>query len=141
MRAAVTTAGRCYSDMSIYLHNVALAALAVVMVSCAGSAHPRPLNASEALAAPRAIELYSPVRAATLHFPSGLYVLEASDAIGYYYRAPGAIIQHTAAGAAAQRGGLFVSKRNRNKVRGYVYLAGAVTHVGNFSRSPHAFRN
>ena len=37
---------------------------------------------------PRYLEIYSPERVATLHFPAGVYTLSAVDKIGCYYRAP-----------------------------------------------------
>jgi hypothetical protein len=75
-----------------------------------------------------------------MHFPPGIYSLSRADKIGYYYRSPRKVIQHTAAGSVLHEGGIFVSKRNRAKLRGYVYLGGAVTHVGNFSHADYAFR-
>lgn len=75
---------------------------------------------------------------ATLHFPAGIYALSTTDKIGYYYRSPRNVLQHTAAGAVPHEGGIFVSKRNHTKLRGYVYLGGGVTHVGNFSRADYS---
>ena len=43
--------------------------------------------------------------------------------------------------AIPREGGIFVSKRNRTKLRGYVYLGGVVTHVGNFSHANYKFRD
>ena len=70
-----------------------------------------------------------------LHFPAGVYTLDAADKIGYYYRAPRQIRE----GAILRDGGIFVSKRNPNKLRGYVWRAGAITHVGNLSGVRHRF--
>lgn len=86
------------------------------------------------------LELESEASAATLHFPAGLYTLYASDSNGYYYRAPRKIIQHTGAGSVSHTGGIYVRKRNPDNLRGYVYIAGALTHVGNFSGVAHQFR-
>ena len=36
-------------------------------------------------------------------------------------------------------GGIFVNKRDPNKLRGYVWRAGAITHVGNLSGVKHHF--
>jgi hypothetical protein len=106
---------------------------------CAGSSHPRLISPSEGPIAPRYLEIYSELHAATLHFPAGVYTLNATDRIGYYYRAPGRIAEHGAVGAFGREGGIFVSKRNQQKLRGYVWRAGAITHVGNFSRVKHRF--
>jgi hypothetical protein len=86
------------------------------------------------------LELESEVAAATLHFPAGVYTLCATDSTGYYYRAPRKIIQHTGGGSVSHQGGVYVRKANRGNLRGYVYIAGALTHVGNFSNIEHRFR-
>src|ERR1700730_16843582 len=111
-----------------------------LFLSCAGSPHPRAVGNNETLSAPRVIVLRSEVRANTLHFPAGAYSLSSADKIGYYYRAPQKISQHTAGHSTPREGGLFLSKRNRAKLRGYIYLGGAVTHVGDFSHADYAFR-
>ena len=113
--------------------------LPFVIAACAGSSHPRPVAANEGTA-PRYLEIESAPHVATLHFPRGVYTLSAEDKIGYYYRAPGKIIEHFGGGTAWRDGGIFVSKRNREKLRGYVYRAGAITHVGNFSGAKYEFR-
>jgi hypothetical protein len=41
----------------------------------------------------------------------------------------------------SREGGVFVSKRNPKKLRGYVFWTGALTHVGNFSRKKHQFHD
>ena len=112
-----------------------------LLFGCAGSSHPRVITPSEGPPNRQYLELYSEVRVATLHFPAGVYTLNATDKIGYYYRAPRKIAEHIGAGSVWRNGGIFVSKRNPEKVRGYVYRAGALTHVGNFSRTKHEFHN
>ena len=42
-------------------------------------------------------------------------------------------------GYAMRDGGIFVNKRDPNKLRGYVWRAGAITHVGNLSGVKHHF--
>ena len=92
--------------------------------------------------APRYVELLAPKQVATLHFPPGSYPLYAVDDLGYYYRAPQKIAQHTGAGGSVLRdGGIFVSKRNPRKLRGFVYYAGQLTHVGDLSRTRYQFRD
>src|SRR5438132_12270557 len=64
-----------------------LSTLAFLLSSCAGSSHPRLVTPSEGPISPRYLEIYSELHAATLHFPAGVYSLNAVDKIGYYYRA------------------------------------------------------
>lgn len=108
-----------------------------LLFACAGSSHPRAVSAMDAGRTPRYLEIYSEQRAATLHFPAGVYTLSAADKIGYYYRAPQKIAEHAGAGSLGREGGIFVSKRNPQKLRGYVFRAGTITHVGNFSHAKH----
>ena len=90
-------------------------------------------------APPRMLDLYSETRVATLHFPSGTYVLSSEDKKGYYYSSPRGVGEHTAAGHRRREGGIFVSNRNREKLRGYVIMPYGLTHVGNLSRTDHQF--
>jgi hypothetical protein len=89
---------------------------------------------------PRVLEVYSERRVATVHFPRGTYLLATEDRRGYYYEAPGGVVEHTAAGRVRRKGGIFVSKRDRDKLRGYVIMPYGRTHVGNLSRVEHEFR-
>src|SRR5437764_7949336 len=108
---------------------------------CAGSSHPRLISPSEGPSSPRYLEIYSELHVATLYFPAGVYTLSAADKIGYYYRAPRKIAERTGSGSLWREGGIFVSKRNPQKLRGYVFRAGTITHVGNFSRAKHRLFN
>ena len=117
-----------------------LSTLAFLLSSCAGSSHPRLVTPSGGPISPRYLEIYSEPHTATLHFPAGVYTLNAVDKIGYYHRAPRKIAEHFGGGSLWREGGIFVSKRDPQKLRGYVYRAGAITHVGNFSAVKHAFR-
>ena len=103
--------------------------------ACAGSSHPQLISPSEGPPSRRYIELFQEKQIATLHFPAGVYTLDAVDKIGYYYRAPRKVRE----GYALRDGGIFVSKRDPEKLRGYVFRAGTVTHVGNLSRVRHRF--
>jgi hypothetical protein len=107
----------------------------VSLLGCAGSSHPQLISPSEGPPTRRYLELYSEKQIATLHFPAGVYTLDAADKIGYYYRAPRKVRE----GYALRDGGIFVSKRDPQKLRGYVYRAGTITHVGNLSRVRHRF--
>jgi len=110
------------------------------LLGCAGSGHPRLVTPSEGPISPRYLEINSELHAATLHFPAGVYTLSAVDKIGYYYRAPRKIAEHVGGGSLWREGGIFVSKRNSDKLRGYVFRAGTVTLVANFSGAKHLFR-
>jgi hypothetical protein len=109
-----------------------LAASVIGLVACA--THER------FAAPPRVLEVYAERRVAMLHFPSGTYLLTSEDRRGYYYEAPGGVVEHTAAGRVRRKGGIFVSKRDRNKLRGYVMMPYGLSHVGNLSRVEHEFR-
>jgi hypothetical protein len=91
--------------------------------------------------APRHVELFAETQVATLHFPPGTYSFYALDDVGYYYRAPQKIVQHTGGSSVLRDGGIYVNKRDPRKLRGYVYLSGALTHVGDLSRARHQFRD
>jgi len=128
------TAVRLNSSTAQLLNAVLVAFL---LSGCAGGRHLHAVPAEGPSPVPRYLDLYSEVHAATLHFPAGVYTLNAVDKIGYYYRAPRKIAERLGAGSVWHNGGIFVSKRNPEKLRGYVYRAGALTHVGNFSRVRH----
>jgi hypothetical protein len=115
-------------------------AVLLLLTSCGGSHHFRAINAATTSSAPPYLELRSAPSAATLHFPRGLYVLDAVDDKGYYYRAPRKITQHSFSGGLQYSGGIFVAKQDRRKLRGYVILPSGLTHVGNFSRTDYEFR-
>ena len=88
----------------------------------------------------RYVELFSEKQVATLHFPAGIYSFYAVDKKGFYYRSPQSVIQHTAAGSVSHHGGIFISRRDPKKLRGYIFVAGGLTHVGDLSRTSHLLR-
>ena len=110
-----------------------------LLPGCAGSPHPRAVDLNGTSTSPRYLEIYQELHAATLHFPAGVYTLSAADKIGYYYRAPRKVAEHAGTGSLGREGGIFVSKRHPEKLRGYVFRAGTITHVGNFSGTKHQF--
>ena len=114
--------------------------VALLLTACGGNQHFRATNAAETTSTPPYLELRSEQSAGTLHFPRGVYVLDAVDDKGYYYRAPQKIVQHSFSGGLPHNGGIFVEKRDKSKLRGYVILASGLTHVGNLSRADHEFR-
>src|SRR5205807_10246985 len=87
-----------------------LSTLAFLLPSCAGSSHPRLVTPSEGPISPRYLEIYSEPHAATLHFPAGVYTLNAADKIGYYYRAPGKIAEQFGCGSLWRDGGVVASR-------------------------------
>lgn len=115
--------------------------LSILLSSCGGSSRPPAAGPAALASMPHFLDINSTPHIATLHFPRGTYSLGGSDKIGYYYRAPSAVIQQTGDGAFPRDGGIFVSKRDVRRLRGYVYLAGGVTHVGNLSSVPHQFHD
>ncbi len=106
--------------------------LALLLTSCANH-HFHVINGNGAVRAAAYIDIPSEQRVATLHFPTGSYYLYAADDVGYYYRAPRKIVEHTAAGSVLHNGGIFVQRNNPRRMRGYIFSAGALTHVGNFA--------
>jgi hypothetical protein len=114
---------------------------AFVLTGCGGTDRRRPMNpATTATTTARFIELRSDTSAGTIHFLRGLYSLESEDHNGYYYRSPAKVYQHSFSGRIAHDGGIFVSRRNLRKLRGYVVMPYGVTHVGNLSRADYQFR-
>lgn len=87
----------------------------------------------------RLLELRSSTSASTVHFPAGVYTLERSDSDGYYYRAAVGVAKHSFAGSQRYNGGIFVSRHDPRKLRGYIVWAGGWTKLGDFSHAPHAF--
>jgi len=115
-------------------------AAALLLASCGGTDRRHSVNPAGTTSAAPYVELRSDTSAGTLHFPRGLYVLDSEDAHGYYYRAPRKIYQRSFSGGLPYEGGIFVSKRNQRKLRGYVVMPGGLTHVGNLSRANYEFR-
>jgi hypothetical protein len=130
-----------YFNLSPFMRRFLLPTLAFLLSSCAAGRHFYVIENSEATKAPRYLELRSEASAATLHFPAGVYSLYAADAVGCYYRAPRKIAEHTGAGSVWHDGGIFVNKRNPKKLRGYIFRAGALTHIGNLSGAQHEFHD
>ena len=114
--------------------------VALFLGACGGTDRRHSVNPAGNTAAPPFIELCSDSSTGTIHFPRGLYSLESEDNHGYYYRAPGKVYQRSFSGRLPYDGGIFVSKRNQRKLRGYVVLPGGVTHVGNLSGANYQFR-
>ena len=106
---------------------------------CGGTDRRHAVNPAATTAAPY-LELRRNISAGTVHFLRGLYSLDTEDGKGYYYRAPVKVYQHSFSGSYPRDGGIFVSKRNQRKLRGYVIMPGGITHVGNLSGADYQFR-
>jgi hypothetical protein len=108
--------------------------------ACGGSDRRHAVNSAASRSAPAYLELFADTSAGTLHFPRGLYVLDTEDNKGYYYRAPQKIRERSFYGGLPHDGGIFVSKKNQRKLRGYVIMPYGLTHVGNLSSANYQFR-
>ena len=120
---------------------IALCLSATFLAGCGGTDRRQPVNRSARTTAAPFIELLSDTSAGTIHFPRGLYSLDSEDPHGYYYRAPGKLHQRSFSGRLPYDGGIFVSKRDQRKLRGYVIMPGGLTHVGNLSGANYQFRD
>ncbi|MEY2564529.1 MAG: hypothetical protein QOH88_2722 [Verrucomicrobiota bacterium] len=114
--------------------------VALLLSACGGNQHFRATTAGETTSAPPYLELRAARSAGTLHFPPGIYVLNAVDDKGYYYRSPQRIAEHSFSRGISYDGGIFAEKRNRRKLRGYVIAPYGLTHVGNLSGADYEFR-
>lgn len=119
---------------------IALALTGLLFLGGCGGTDRRQQVNSASTSVPRSIELRSETSAGTIHFPRGLYSLESQDQNGYYYQAPVKPYERTFAGRMPHEGGIFVSKRNQRKLRGYVVMNYGLTHVGNLSGAHYQFR-
>jgi len=121
--------------MRVIVLSIALTAALFLCGGCGGADRRHPVNPAATATVARFIELLSETSAGTIHFPR-----ESEDQHGYYYRAPVKLYQRSFAGREPHDGGIFVSKQNQRKLRGYVVMAGGVTHVGNLSGANYQFR-
>jgi hypothetical protein len=112
----------------------------LLLSGCGGTDRRQSVDPAATSSTPPYVELRSKISAGTLHFPPGLYTLDSEDAKGYYYRAPRKVHLRSFSGRLPYEGGIFVSKRNQRKLRGYVIMPGGLTHVGNLSGSDYEFR-
>ena len=113
---------------------------ALLFSGCGGTDRRHSVNPAATTSTPQYIELRSKASAGTLHFSPGLYTLDSEDPKGYYYRAPRKVYQRSFSGRLPRDGGIFVSKRNQRKLRGYVIMPSGLTHVGNLSGADYEFR-
>jgi hypothetical protein len=119
---------------------IAALSVTVLFTACGGTDRRHSVDQAATRSAPPYLELRSNTSVATLHFPRGVYVLDSEDGNGYYYRAPQKIRERSFYGGLPHEGGIFVSKRNQRKLRGYVIMPYGLTHVGNLSSADYQFR-
>lgn len=110
-------------------------AIAFLFSSCVSDGRYRPLPSGEGPPIGRVILLREEQSISTLHFPRGVYRLEAEDDSGYYYRAPRQLTKHAFAGLQPYDGGIFRRKSDLTKLRGYVVWAAGRTKIGDLSRA------
>src|SRR3954470_8917315 len=120
---------------------ISVGAIVLLFSGCGGTDRRHPVNPAASRSVARFIELRSDTSAGTIHFLRGLYSLESEDQNGYYYRAPVKVYERSFSGRIGRDGGIFVSKRNLRKLRGYVVMPYGATHVGNLSGADFQFRN
>jgi hypothetical protein len=114
--------------------------MAFLLAGCGGTDRRQSVNPAGTTSVPPYLELRSKISTGTLHFPVGLYVLDSEDPKGYYYRAPTRIFQRSFSSGIGRDGGIFVSKQDQKRLRGYVIMPGGLTHVGNLSRADYELR-
>ena len=120
---------------------IVISLFAFLPASCASERNYRPIPPGEGPAVPRYAELNEDRSIATVHFPHGLYTLEAEDDDGYYYRSPRPLTKHAFAGLQPYDGGIYLRKAKRAVLRGYVVWAGGRTKIGNLTRAGIKFRD
>jgi hypothetical protein len=116
-----------------------LASIGILLSSCGGTDRRHAVD-PVATTAPRSIELRRATSAGVIHFPPGVYSLQTEDQNGYYYQSPVKVYMRSFSGGLPYDGGIFVSRRNQRKLRGYVIMPGGLTHVGNLSGADYQFR-
>lgn len=110
-------------------------AAALLLSSCASGRRVPQFNAP-----PQTLVLQEATSRGTIHFPEGTYAFESEDSDGYYYRAPRSVRQHSFGGSYPHEGGIFVLKRDPQRIRGYIVLGNERRKLGNLSDAPHEFQ-
>ena len=89
---------------------------------------------------PQFLELQESPSRGTIHYPEGSYTFESEDGEGYYYRAPRSVRQHSFGGSYPHEGGIFVLRRDPQRLRGYIVLGNERRKLANLSDTRHEFR-
>ena len=119
--------------MRNYGFSLLAATAALLLNSCAS----RPVQ--QFASPPQALVLQETASRGTIHYPAGTYTYESEDSAGYYYRAPRSVRQHSFGGSYPHEGGVFVLKRDPQRLRGYIVLGNERRKLGNLSGVPHEF--
>ena len=114
---------------------LSVAVAAVLLGGCASS---KPVR--QFASPPQVLELQEAASRGTIHFPEGTYTFESEDDSGYYYRAPRSVRQHSFGGSYPYEGGIFVLKRDPQRIRGYIVMGNERRKLGNLSDARHEFR-
>ncbi len=124
-----------------YKFAAVIALFALPLSACTGGKHFQVVAEGPPASVPQYVIVTRPPQIATLHFPSGAYRFYATDDRGYYYQAPGPVLEHVAGNPLPRKGGVYVLKQQPPVVRAYVYLPGGLTHVGKLKRDSYEFQN
>jgi hypothetical protein len=116
-------------------------ALALLLLSSCANHHFQVVAEGPPANAAHFLDLSKEVQVATVHFPAGAYSFYALDDVGYYYRAPRKVLEHTSGRFVSRDGGIYVTRSSPHRLRGYIYMAGGLTQVGNLTHAPHDFRD
>jgi hypothetical protein len=122
------------STLVFRLRLVVTVAAALLLTACAS----RPVRQFQA--PPQTLVLQEKASRGTIHYPAGTYTFESEDSTGYYYRAPRSVRQHSFGGSYPHEGGIFVLKRDPQRIRGYIVLGNERRKLGNLSGVPHEFQ-
>ena len=114
---------------------LSVAAAALLLGGCASGKQVRQFDSP-----PQVLELQEAASRGTIHFPEGTYTFESEDDSGYYYRAPRSVRQHSFGGSYPYEGGIFVLKRDPQRIRGYIVMGNERRKLGNLSDARHEFR-
>ena len=112
-----------------------VAATALLLGGCGSGKQVRQFDSP-----PQFLELQESPSRGTIHYPEGTYTFESEDADGYYYRAPRSVRQHSFGGSYPHEGGIFVLRRDPDRIRGYIVLGNERRKLANLSDTQHEFR-
>ncbi len=92
------------SDHFCGFSTVSTSAFLRTCASCTGGKHFQVVAEGPPASVPKYVVVTTAPQIATLHFPSGVYRFYAKDDNGYYYRAPGPILEHVAGTPLPRKG-------------------------------------
>lgn len=112
-----------------------IVAVALLLGGCSSGKQVRQFDSP-----PQFLELQESPSRGTIHYPEGTYTFESEDASGYYYRAPRSVRQHSFGGSYPHEGGIFVLRRDPERIRGYIVLGNERRKLANLSDTRYEFR-